>query len=88
MTEHTYGEWEIVKEATYAEKGSEVRKCSCGNTETRDIQKKVAETKTLSASECLNELNTVYLNSFSQKTVWFEEDGWIYALYERVDFLV
>ena len=81
MTEHTYGEWEIVKEATYAEKGSKVRKCSCGNTETRDIQKKVAETKTLSASECLNELNTVYLNSFSQKTVWFEEDGWIYARY-------
>ena len=29
----------------------------------------------------MNELNTVYLNSFSQKTVWFDEDGWICARY-------
>jgi len=78
---HSYGEWEITKEATFSEKGVESRKCNCGKEETRDIAKKESETKTLSASECLNELNIVYLNSFSQKTVWFDEDGWIYARY-------
>ena len=36
---------------------------------------------TISATDCLNELNAIYLDSFSQKTVWFEEDGWIYARY-------
>ena len=81
MTEHTYSNWEITKEATFLEKGVESRKCNCGKEETRDIAKKESETKTLTASECLDELNTVYLNSFSQKTVWFDENGWIYARY-------
>ena len=83
ITEHAYGEWETVKEATFSEKGSEARKCNCGKTETRDIAKKESETNTLTASECLNELNTVYLNSFTQKNVWFDEDGWIYARYNN-----
>ena len=81
MTDHTYGNWEIVKEATLSEKGAESRKCTCGEAETRDIPKKQLSNITLNMSECLNELNTVYLNSFSQKTVWFDEDGWIYARY-------
>lgn len=81
IAEHSYGDWETTKEPTFSEKGSESRLCACGKSETRDIPKKQSETTTLNATECLNELNTVYLNSFSQKTIWFDEDGWIYARY-------
>ena len=81
ITEHIYSEWETVKEATFSEKGLETRRCECGKTETRDIAKKASETKTLTSTECLNELNAIYLNSFSQKNVWFEENEWVYARY-------
>ena len=81
IAEHSYGNWETTKEATFTENGSESRQCACGKTETRDIPKKQSETTTLNATDCLNELNTVYLNSFNQKTIWFDEDGWIYARY-------
>ena len=38
--EHTYGEWEVTKEATKKEEGEETRTCSlCGHTETRPIDK-------------------------------------------------
>lgn len=78
---HSYGEWEITKDSTFVEKGSKTRECSCGATETLEIPKKQPENTTLNAIDCLNELNIVYLNSFSQKTVWFEEDDWIDARY-------
>jgi len=35
--EHSFGEWSVVEAATCTEDGSETRKCSCGETETRTI---------------------------------------------------
>ncbi len=35
--EHSFGEWKVVKEATYTEKGLKERVCSCGEKETEEI---------------------------------------------------
>lgn len=35
--EHSFGEWEVVEEATCLESGKQERKCSCGETETETI---------------------------------------------------
>ena len=38
MTEHQYGEWSVVKNATYTEVGSKEKACTvCGNKETEEI---------------------------------------------------
>jgi hypothetical protein len=36
-TGHTFGEWKVRKAATTEAKGEEMRMCSCGETETREI---------------------------------------------------
>lgn len=36
---HQFGQWEVVKAATCAEKGEEKRSCTCGEAETRAIEK-------------------------------------------------
>ena len=40
ITDHSFGEWETTKEATWTEKGEQQRKCKCGATETREIEAK------------------------------------------------
>lgn len=39
-TGHTYGDWQTQTEATCTEKGSEIRECACGASETRDVPAK------------------------------------------------
>ena len=34
---HSFGQWEVTKEATRKEAGEEIRSCACGETETRQI---------------------------------------------------
>lgn len=74
---HEYGEWETVKEATVEEKGTEIRKCECGETETRDIPKLEApktETKSITSIECSNELKAIYDKMLEQKNIISTEE--------------
>ncbi len=41
--EHSFGDWSLVKEPTEEEEGLEERKCACGETETRRIDKLPSE---------------------------------------------
>lgn len=66
---HTFGEWETVKEATPTEKGSETRKCSCGEVETRDT---VYTVKTVTESEWKNAFD---LSKYASLTITGKEYG-------------
>lgn len=70
---HSFGAWEIQNEATYSEKGSEIRRCSCGAEESREIPKKESETISLTALECYAELRAFYDNTKNQDSATYYE---------------